>query len=256
MIDISIVVPAYKEKDNIAKTIQALEEYARKQPEKIEIIIAIDGCQETFDAAYPYESDIVSVNLSSPNQGKGWALKYGLQFTKGKYVVFYDAGLDFPVENISLVIATLQITECPIVIGSKRAPGSVIQYPFHRRIVSAIGQLVTFGLFGLGVRDTQVGLKGFEREKITFIMDQMVVKRYAFDIEMLVLARYYKYDILEVPVRLYLNFQNSGINYKTTRDTLIDTLGIFYRLRILRYYQRQAKLYRKKMKQATTEIVA
>lgn len=246
MADISIVVPAYKEKENIVKTIQALEAYAIQQPEHIEIIIAIDGCQETFDAAYPYESELTSVNLSTPNQGKGWALKYGLQFARGKYVVFYDAGLDFPVENISLVIATLQITEAPVVIGSKRARGSVITYPFARRLISACAQLTTFVLFGLGVSDTQVGLKGFEREKITFIMDQMVVKRYAYDIEMLVLARHYHYAILEVPVRLYLNLTASGVTYKTTRDTFIDTLGIFYRLRILRYYQKQAKKLKKK----------
>ena len=74
----------------------------------------------------------------------------------------------------------------------------------------------------------------------------MVVKRYAFDIEMLVLARYYKYAILEVPVRLYLNLTASGVTYKTTRDTFVDTLGIFYRLRILRYYQKQAKKLKKK----------
>jgi len=139
------------------------------------------------------------------------------------------------------VIATLQITECPIVIGSKRARGSVIKYPFYRRVISSMAQLTTFGLFGLGVKDTQVGLKGFERDKITFIMDQMLVKRYAFDIEMLVLARYYGYPILEVPVRLYLNLTSTGINYKTIRDAFIDTLGIFYRLRIIRYYQRQVK---------------
>ena len=236
-----MVVPAYKEKDNIARTIQALEAYAIKQPYNIEIIIAIDGCQDTFDAAYPYESKLTQVHLSTPNQGKGWALKYGLSFAKGEYVIFYDAGLDFPVENISLVIATLQITECPIVIGSKRARGSVIKYPFFRRVISAVAQLTTFVLFGLGVSDTQVGLKGFEREKITFIMDQMLVKRYAFDIEMLVLARYYGYPILEVPVRLYLNLTSTGITYKAIRDTFIDTLGIFYRLRIIRYYQRQVK---------------
>lgn len=241
MVDISIVVPAYKEKDNIARTIQALEAYAVKQPYNIEIIIAIDGCQETFDAAFPFESELTSVNLSTPNQGKGWALKYGLSFAKGKYVIFYDAGLDFPVENISLVIATLQITECPIVIGSKRARGSVIKYPLYRKFISSLAQLTTFVLFGLGVKDTQVGLKGFERDKITFIMDQMLVKRYAFDIEMLVLARYYGYPILEVPVRLYLNLTSTGITYKAIRDTLIDTLGIFYRLRIIRYYQRQVK---------------
>ena len=241
MVDISIVVPAYKEKDNISKTIKALEAYAIKQPYNTEIIIAIDGCQETFDAAYPFESELTKVHLSTPNKGKGWALKYGLSFAKGKYVIFYDAGLDFPVENISLVIATLDITECPIVIGSKRANGSVIKYPLYRKFISAMAQLTTFVLFGLGVKDTQVGLKGFEREKITFIMDQMLVKRYAFDIEMLVLARYYGYPIVEVPVRLYLNLTSTGINYKTVRDTLIDTLGIFYRLRIIRYYQRQVK---------------
>jgi hypothetical protein len=140
----------------------------------------------------------------------------------------------------------VQITEAPVVIGSKRARGSVIQYPFFRRVISACAQLTTFVLFGLGVSDTQVGLKGFEREKITFIMDQMVVKRYAFDIEMLVLARYYKYAILEVPVKLYINLTSSGVNYKTIRDAFIDTLGIFYRLRILRYYQKQAKKLKKK----------
>lgn len=237
MVDISIIVPAYREQANIANTMKVLQEYASKQPYTIEILISIDGCQETFDAAFPHESDIVKVHYSTPNQGKGHALKYGLQFAKGEYVIFYDAGLDFPVENISLVIATLQVTQFPIVIGSKRAVGSDVQYPFRRKVISAFGQLMTWGLFGLSVRDTQVGLKGFRRDVLQFLMPQLLVKKYAFDIELLALARYYGYKMVEVPVRLYLNFVTTGINRKALIDTFIDTLAIFYRIRIIRYYQ-------------------
>ena len=98
-------------------------------------------------------------------------------------------------------------------------------------------------LFRLDVRDTQVGLKVFRREIAEEVMPLLLVKQFAFDLELLAVARALGYDrIRELPVRLDYRFTGSGVRSVAVLLALIDTAAIFYRLRILRYYQRKREL--------------
>jgi hypothetical protein len=130
---------------------------------------------------------------------------------------------------------------CDAVIGSKRHPQSEVAYPRFRRLQSAIYQVVVRLLFNLKIRDTQTGLKLFRRQVLEDTVPLLAIKKFAFDLELLVVAHQLGYrNICEAPIRLNYEF-NSTVNLRAAYRVLWDTAAIFYRLRILRYYQRRRR---------------
>lgn len=240
---ISIIIPAYKEAAVIGYTLSGLNNFLRKNNYNFEIIVVSDGDQETFKKAteFALENPRIKIYGYPENHGKGYTLKYGFSKTTGDPVFFFDAGGDFMPEEIKNFLEYKRINKVNIVIGSKRHPLSRVEYPLERKIISRLGQLLTKILFDLNIRDTQVGLKLFDRGVLEKIMPLLLIKQYAFDIELLALAKKYDYKITEAPVTLKLNFSNSGINFNSIFKTLWDTLAVFYRLKILKYYDKIEK---------------
>ena len=127
-------------------------------------------------------------------------------------------------------------------IGSKRHPDSEVHYPRPRRVYSWLYQQLVRLLFRLDVRDTQVGLKVFRREVAEQVFPLLLVKRFAFDLELLAVSRALGFDHRGAAVRLDYRFTGSGVSPLAVGRALVDTAAIFYRLRILRYYQRKRAL--------------
>jgi len=154
-------------------------------------------------------------------------------------VTFIDADMELDPANIKAFIDLMRSTDCDAVIGSKRHPQSKVSYPKLRRLQSAAYQLLTRVLFNLDVRDTQTGLKLFRRHVLEEAVPLLAIKRFAFDLELLVVARYLGYrNVREAPISLNYQFE-STVNLRSAFDVLWDTAAIFYRLRVLRYYQRR-----------------
>lgn len=238
---ISVIVPAYNEEKAIERTIAVLSGYLVSNFDDFEIVVVSDGSRDrTFEIARKFASDRVRVFEYRPNQGKGHALKYGFGKARGGLVVFYDTGINFPPSQIGDFLAVLQKTGAGLVIGSKRHPESEVDYPFKRRVISLLAQLCVKIFFNLNVTDTQVGLKVFRREVLVEVMPLMLVKRFAFDIELLALAQQRGYEIVEAPVELDLNLDTAG-TMKAVWKTFLDTLGIFYRLKIMGFYDKSDK---------------
>lgn len=236
LIMISIIVPAYNEEKTIAETIEALRDFFESSGKEYELVVVSDGCQDgTYDVAKRYESDCIHAFTYENNRGKGHALKYGFEKSRGDPVVFFDAGLDFPPEQVLEFVDYLNGNGGDLVIGSKRHAESTVNYPWHRKLVSLGAQAMVKILFNLNVTDTQVGLKVFRREVLEKIMPLVLVKRYAFDIELLALAHRYGFKIEEAPVRLDLKM-STAVSPQSLKNCFFDTLAVFYRLRILGYY--------------------
>jgi hypothetical protein len=118
-----------------------------------------------------------------------------------------------------------------------------VHYPRSRRVASWCYQQLNRILFRLDVRDTQVGLKVFHREIAEQVMPLLLVKQFAFDLELLAVSRSLGYDrVRELPVRLDYRFTGSGVRSAAVAKALIDTAAIFYRLRILHTYRRKRAL--------------
>ncbi len=162
--------------------------------------------------------------------------------SKGDIAGFIDAGLDINPNAISMLLEHFEWYDADIIVGSKRHPVSKVKYPWQRKIVSFLSQLFIRTLFGFKVRDTQTGVKFFKKSVLDKVMPRLLVKRWAFDIEMLAVSNYLGFTrIYEAPIELKLEFGGlstltSGAFLRVLWGTFVDTLAIFYRLRIVKFY--------------------
>jgi dolichol-phosphate mannosyltransferase len=129
----------------------------------------------------------------------------------------------------------MQLDDADIVIGSKFHPNSKIQYPVLRRFVSLGYYYLVKILFGLPVHDTQTGLKLFKSEVLKKVLPRILVKEFAFDIEVLVNAHRLGYKIVEAPISLNHSW-SSSVDFVAIWKIFQDTMAVFYRTYILRYY--------------------
>lgn len=245
---LSVIIPAYNEEKNIQKTIRKLSNDLKRINRQFEIVVVSDGSSDqTFQRAKLLSAKNIRVFEYRPNKGKGYALTFGVNKSQGEVVTFLDAGGDFDTQQIDKFIKLMEVFDADIVIGSKRHPASQVYYPLIRKFYSRIYQLLIRLLFNLNIRDTQTGLKVFKRDVLNRILPRAMVKRYAFDLELLVIAKRLGYTrIFEAPVNMDFNAVNTGINFRSIYNMILDTLAIFYRRYILKYYDRPHKIIRKK----------
>ncbi|MEK6976921.1 MAG: glycosyltransferase [Candidatus Hydrothermarchaeota archaeon] len=233
---VSVVVPAYNEGKNIYRNIlEFMETFARLQLD-YELIIVDDGSgDDTYQQASKALSERVKVFTYPENRGKGYALKYGVAHATGELVTFLDADMDIHPEQTSVLLEYIEGND--IVIGCKRHPLSRVKYPLTRRFLSACYHLMVRLLFRLRLNDTQTGIKLFRREALAAALPKVTVNGYAFDLDLLVNANNMGFRIAEAPIVLDYQFNGSGINLMTIWQIFKDTMTIFYREKITRYYR-------------------
>lgn len=238
---ISLIIPAYHQEKVISAELLRIEQELKHLKYPFEIVVVVDGTDDkTFKNAKKIKSKHIKVYGYPINKGKGYAIRYGMVRSKGNVIGFTDSGMDLNPKGISTVIRKFFKENADIVIGSKRHALSKVNYPINRKIISLLGQLFIRVLFGLNVTDTQVGMKFFRREILENVLPRLLVKRFAFDIEILTVAYYLGYrKIYDAPVEINYNFSSSILSQNLLQvifDTFIDTLAIYYRLTILKYY--------------------
>ena len=237
---LSVVIPAFRQERTIAQDLRRIKGVLDKTRYDYEIIVVIDGkIDKTFENAKKVKSEKIRVVGYEHNKGKGHAVRYGIARAKGDPIAFIDAGMEIDPNGISMILEHMEWYEADIIVGSKRHPASQVNYPFKRRVISRLYQLFVRIFTGLNVRDTQVGLKIFRRKVLEDVLPRLLVKRYAFDLEMLTVAHHLGYKrIFEAPIKINYNFRDltHAATIEAMRGALIDTLAIIYRLRLLRYY--------------------
>lgn len=175
------------------------------------------------------------------NAGKGAALRVGLAMGRGRWLGFIDADGDLSPELLGPFVSLMRLYEPDVILGSKRHPMSDVHYPPLRRAYSWGYQQLIRLLFHLQVRDTQTGIKLIRREVLAAVLPRMVEKRFAFDLELFVVARHLGYErLFEVPVRIEERF-TSTISSRAVGRIFLDTLAIWYRLHIRRHYGPRAQ---------------
>ena len=247
---LSVIVPAYREGQHIAQNLWRLLSELDGLGITFEVIVVSDG---NTDNTVPEAESVVSPNIKvveyNVNMGKGYALRCGVSRSSGELITFIDADMELDPRYIKPFLAVMDGFDCDAVIGSKRHPMSSLHYPLFRRFQSWVYQLIIRMLFHLKVRDTQTGLKLFKRQVLEEVLPLLAIKRFAFDLELLVVARTLGYKkVMEAPVELNYKFQSTA-DLKATWNVLWDTAAIFYRLHFLRFYahQRAAILHERDM---------
>jgi len=245
---VSIIIPAYRQEKSIKEDIRRVYNVMTKTRWDFEIIVVVDGFEDkTFEEASALDLAEVTVVGYKDNKGKGYAIRYGMARAVGDYVLFIDAGMDIDPNGISMILEHMEWYNADIIVGSKGHPVSKTNYPIFRKIYSVGYHLIVRLLFGLRLRDTQTGLKVYRREILEKILPRLLVKRFAFDIEILAVAYHLGYRrIFEAPVEI--NWNNINTNFTPLvifdpeiRAMLLDTMAIFYRLRLLNYYNDDKK---------------
>jgi len=245
--------PHTNKKKTIVKDIKNIQKELETLECKYEIIIVVDGfVDNTFKKIQPYKSPKVKIIAYPKNQGKGHAVRYGMQHAKGDVIGFLDAGMDLNPKGLAILLADFQKYHADIVIGSKRHPQSKVIYPRKRRVISYCSQKFIKLLFGLDVTDTQVGMKFFRRDVVTKVVPRLLVKKFAFDVEVLSVAHYLGYKkIFEAPIELKYNFDGSIVSKNMIAalyHTFMDTCAVFYRLKIIHYYDKKKAFRTKSVK--------
>ncbi|OLY81053.1 Dolichyl-phosphate beta-glucosyltransferase [Smittium mucronatum] len=209
---LSIIVPAYNEELRLPLLLDDIREYMTSLKNKIsyEIIIVNDASKDnTVKIALEYgkkHSMPIKVKTNAINRGKGGSVTQGILSSSGEYILFCDADGATRFSDIDVLLATskkISANDLSVCVGSRaftqkvetvvhRSPlRSILQYCFHQYVY----------LLGVrGVKDTQCGFKLFSRAAANLIFTQMHVEGFIFDIEVLLLARYYNIPIAEVPV--------------------------------------------------------
>lgn len=242
---ISVIVPCYKQEQTIVEDLKRIKDVLDQLRYPIELICVVDGkIDQTFQKASKFakQNSNIKVIGYDTNRGKGYAIRFGMAESRGEIIGFIDAGMDINPNGLSMLLEHFEWYDADIIVGSKRHPVSKVDYPWQRRILSIGYQLVVWTLFGLQVRDTQVGMKFFKRAVLEKVLPRLLVKRFAFDVEILAVANYLGFKrIYEAPIDITLRFGGASTitSHRFLRTVLamfIDTFAIFYRLRILSYY--------------------
>jgi glycosyltransferase involved in cell wall biosynthesis len=240
---LSVVIPAYKQEKTIIKDIKSISKTLDKLQYKYELIIVVDGMHDkTYERAASLKSKKVKVIGYEKNEGKGHAIRYGMLHANGDVIGFIDAGMDIDPAGFTMLLNHMEWYNAEIIVGSKMHPVSKVSYPLYRKIMSRGYRTFTKVLFGFKVSDTQVGLKFFKKNVVKDVLPRLLVKRYAFDIEILAVSHALGYTrIYEAPVEI--NFKPGSITSKNLWQIislmLVDTVAVFYRLRIVHYYSKK-----------------
>lgn len=232
-VDLSVVMPLYNEGARITANVeQTLNVLRMLGP--FELILVNDGSSDNSGEAIAqlaekFPDEIISLQL--PRSGKGEALRRGTQAARGEFVVFIDADLDLPPEQILFFVAIQRVKKADAVIGSKMHPDSTVAYPLVRRIYS-LGYfwLVKF-LFGLPVRDTQTGLKLVRRDLLLAALEKTESRGFTLDLELLVRLVQLGAVMVEAPVVVQHSMKFGGIGLPVVWQIFRDTWQTWRRTR-------------------------
>jgi len=223
---VSIIVPAYKQEKSILTDLENISNVMSKTRWDYEVICVVDGnLDKTYENASKTKDPKIIVCGYDQNKGKGYAVRYGMAKSDGDFIAFIDAGMDINPNGISLILEHMIWYDADIIVASKRHSASKVHYPFVRKIYSLIYQILVRILFNLRVRDTQVGLKVFKRAVLEKVLPRLIVKKFAFDIDI--------FNSSFNPAKVIFN--------KHIWQMIFDTIAVFYRMRILKYYSNNSK---------------
>jgi glycosyltransferase involved in cell wall biosynthesis len=207
---LSVVVPAYREADTIAEALTRLLSVLNGLARPYEVIVVSDGNTDgTEEIVRGLGLPNVQVLHYDQNQGKGYALRHGVQHSEGDLIAFIDADLDIHPEGIARFVEILESKGIDAVVASKIHPDSKVNYPAFRRVQSRVFRLLVELLFRLDVSDTQTGLKLFRREVLDTCLPRVTTSGFAFDLELLVLANDAGFRVVEGPLEIDYKFSTT-----------------------------------------------
>jgi len=234
-IELSIVVPAFNCADQLPATILSVKNALDSLEVLYEIIVVIDGRDdEAYREVDKIKQDNIKIFHFEENRGKGFTVQFGMQQASGNYIGYIDGDGDIFSDSLLDAYELIRKNDVDIVCGSKRHKDSKVKnYTQTRRLYTWGYNFFVRLLFGIKYKDTQVGLKLYSSELLIKILPALKVDGFAFEVEMLYLARKYGYrDHIDIPVKINYRFTSTATTLKSIVKMIQDTLGVFFRYKL------------------------
>ena len=223
---LTVVIPAYNEENRLRPTLDRMREYFSGQSYSVETIV-VDNASSDRTAEVAREAGVMV--LSEPRRGKGAAVRTGMLAGHGQYLLFSDADLSTPIEEVEKLMAAMR-EGCDVAIASRALPESnlAVRQPWHRELVGRAGNVLVRLMAVHGIADTQCGFKVFRRETARRLFGAQKMTGIAFDMEILFLAQRLGLRIAEIPVTW---IDDPDTRFSRVRDSL-DAIKDLVRIRI------------------------
>lgn len=229
IMNVSIIVPVFNESKRLGKTLHAIDRYMQSKKHDYEIIVVDDGSDDkTSDLVREIQHTVYRLKLLPlpKHQGKGSAVKKGMLLAKGKARLFMDADGSTGIEEVEKLLPYLS-GGLDVVVGSRLVAGAVkkTRQNLLREFLGWTFRRITHTLIQTHIVDTQNGFKVFSDTAAQKIFSNMQTREWAFDIEILVLAKKFNYTVKEVGI-VWVNDGRSTMRFLSMLRMLIDLLWI------------------------------
>ncbi|MCY3820466.1 MAG: glycosyltransferase family 2 protein [Gammaproteobacteria bacterium] len=231
-VHLTVVIPAYNEATRIRPTLRRIQHYLSGQSRPFEIVVYLDGCDDATAEVVADElavSPSARVLVGSTNRGKGHAVRSAMLKARGRFVLFTDADLSTPIEEVERLLGALN-SGAHVAIGSRALADSRIRVPqsYWRRALGRSFNYLVRWLLIPGIQDTQCGFKCFRAGVARRVFSRQRIDGFGFDVEVLWIAIRLGYRVAEVPI----TWNNSPLS---TVHPIRDAFGMFLSVLAIRW---------------------
>lgn len=243
MLQLSVIIPAYNEEKRLPSTLESVHSFLSESEKTFEIIVVDDGSSDgTSKVVKEFAVDHCGVRLltHSPNQGKGYSVREGMLKAEGELLLLDDADGASPISELVRLENAID-NGADIAIGSRAKPGdeTVVKALSHRKHIGNTFNMIVQSSLLKGIEDTQCGFKLFKRDVAMDLFSIGRLNRYAFDVEILYLARIKGYEIAEVPIN-WTSIEGSKINLVTDPMNMLFEIAKIYSAKMCGLYGKKS----------------
>jgi len=230
---LSLVLPVLNGADRLAAALPAVAEWMQRQPERAELVLVDDGsAPATAELLRGFAADTpnVTVLTNGTNRGKGHAVARGMLASSGRFRVFMDSDLAYPVEEAGAVVRHLE-AGADVAVACRVLPESryliaptFFRYLYTRHVMSRTFNWVVRHTLLPRILDTQAGLKGFTAQAATTLFPRLTVPGFGFDLEILYVALRHGLRITQVPVSFRYDSEPSSLRFARDGATMLGDL--------------------------------
>lgn len=202
---LAVVIPAYNEEARLGRTLERIRDYFSGQQYTWSVTVVSDGSTDATEGIagdFAQQDERFAVIACRPNRGKGAAVRDGMLEVEGELLLFSDADLAAPIEEVEKLLPAIE-AGADIAIGSRPLKESrlEVRQPFYREWLGRASNMLVQALAVKGIKDTQCGFKLFRRDVARDVFSRCKLNGFSFDFEALMVARDLGYKIAEIPIR-------------------------------------------------------
>lgn len=244
--EVSLIFIIHKGEKNIKPKIEKVRRLFKKTGSSYEIILIYnEGNDKVFQKLKRFTShlpDVVVIQNRIPLSA-GWAIKDAVRYVSGKYVIFYDYRYELLLKDLRRLLQRLEKRTLDLIVGYKKDTERIFHYSWIHRLLRKSYFFIIDLLFGPVNKDILPNVKIFKTPVLESVLAKIVAKVHVLGLELLVVANHLGYKVESLPIELRTDEQcRQRVSLRGIRYALLEILALYYRLRILKYYDREQTL--------------